>query len=141
MNREKKSFPAQVIQLDDVNAFVGAYASQAGLSSEKLSRVLLVLEEAFVNICSHAYPNGAGNVEIACSRSGDDFVLEISDEGAPFDMLSLPDPDITLDVMERPVGGLGVLLIRTQSDAVTYQRLNGHNVLRMTFAKSSGRTA
>ena len=140
MNRKIKFFPAQVVQLDDVNAFVGAHASQAGLSAEKLSRVLLVLEEAFVNICSHAYPSGGGEVEIACSCSADGFVLEISDEGEPFDMLSLPDPDITLDILERPVGGLGVLLIRTQSDDVSYRRSRGRNILRMMFAQDPGRT-
>ena len=64
---------------------------------------------------------------------GDAFTLDISDWGEPFDVLSLPEPDTTRDVMHRPLGGLGVDFIRTFSKSATYQRDDDRNVLRMLF--------
>jgi anti-sigma regulatory factor (Ser/Thr protein kinase) len=63
-------------------------------------------------------------------------VLEIADTGKPFDVLSLPEPDITLDIKDRQVGGLGIHFIRTLSDGVSYRRENGRNILRMVFKRT-----
>jgi len=115
--------------------FVEECADRSGLHQRKKYALALVQEEAFVNICSYAYPEGTGNVEISCGVNGDFFVLEIADSGSPFDVLSLPDPDTTLGIMEREIGGLGVHFIRTLSDSVRYRRENGRNVLRMEFRR------
>lgn len=76
-----------------------------------------------------------GDAEISCSVDGDAFVLEIKDSGNPFNVLILPDPDTTLDIAEREIGGLGVHLIRTLSDDVSYRRENGQIILRMIFMR------
>ncbi len=93
---------------------------------------------AFVNICSYAYPEGSGEVELACGADGDAFVLEIADRGSPFDALSLPEPDSTPDIMDREIGGLGVHFIRKLSDSVSYRREDGQNILRMVFNRREG---
>ena len=125
--------PAEVANLEAANAFVEACHARAGLGGEKTFKVLLALEEAFVNICHYAYPEGSGDVDIACRSDNGVFVLELADSGRPFDILSLPDPDTTLTIEDRPVGGLGVLLIRTLSRP-SYRREGSRNILRMTFA-------
>lgn len=122
------------------NNFVEECADRFGLATKKKFGLELALEEAFINICSHAYPDGEGDAEIFCTGDGDAFVLEIADSGKPFDVLSLPDPDITLDIMDRQIGGLGIHFIRTMSDSVSYRRENDRNILRMVFEKDSKRT-
>ena len=133
-------FAARVANLDAANAFVEACYDRFNLDPEKKFSVLLALEEAFVNICHYAYPDGEGDVEISCAFKKEEFVLEVADKGQAFDILSLPDPDTTLDIEDRPIGGLGILLIRTLSSSVNYQRMGDRNVLRMAFAKGSQST-
>ena len=128
-----RRYAASLASLDALTAFVEECGERVGLAERTKSRVLLATEEAFVNICSHAYPDGAGEAEVGCAREGDGLVLEISDRGIPFDILSLPPPDTTADIMERPVGGLGIHFIRTLSDDVSYRREQGRNILCMVF--------
>jgi anti-sigma regulatory factor (Ser/Thr protein kinase) len=125
--------------LPAVTDFVTACADRFGLDGRAKYGLLLALEEAFVNICRYAYGGGAGVAELSCESDGDAFVLDISDWGQPFDVLSLAEPDTTGDVTHRPLGGLGVHFIRNFSDQVTYQRADDRNVLRMVFRRSSGR--
>lgn len=133
MKSDTKLFAARVENLSAVNAFVEKCADRFGLDAKKKFGLLLALEEAFVNICSYAYPDGEGAAEVSCECCAAGFVMEISDKGSPFDVLSLPDPDTTSEIMDRQVGGLGIHFIRTLSDRVSYRRENGHNVLRMEF--------
>ncbi len=60
-------------------------------------------------------------------------MIDIADGGRPFDVLSLPDPDTTSDILERQIGGLGVHFIRTLTDQVSYRRENGNNILHLVF--------
>ena len=135
MKFDTKRYGASVENLPEVSAFVEECADRFDLDDRKKFGLLLALEEAFVNICSHAYPDGAGEAGITCTGDGDDFVLEIADRGTAFDVLSLPDPDITLDVVDRQVGGLGIHFIRTLTDSVSYHREKDQNILRMTFKR------
>ena len=139
MRTSATSFPARVENLEAANAFVEACCDQSGLDDAKKFHALLVLEEAFVNICHYAYPNGMGDIDIACRIEDDAFVLEVADSGSPFDVLSLQDPDITLNIEDRPVGGLGILLIRTLSSP-SYSRVDGKNILTMTLTIKSDET-
>jgi anti-sigma regulatory factor (Ser/Thr protein kinase) len=106
MDFETKAFPALLTNLEKANEFVESCADRYPFDAKKILSILLVLEEAFVNICSYAYPDGAGDAEISCGSDDGAFVLEIADAGLPFDILSLPTPDITLELKDRPIGGL-----------------------------------
>jgi anti-sigma regulatory factor (Ser/Thr protein kinase) len=133
MISDKRVYPALVENLNELTGFVEECADGSGLDTNKKFSLLIAVEEAFVNICSYAYPDGTGVAELSCGADGAAFVLEIADNGKPFDVLSLPDPDTTLDIMEREIGGLGVHFIRKLSDDVSYRRENGQNILRMVF--------
>ena len=126
-----RRFPAKLGLLSEITAFVKACAEE--FDPTLMSRVALVLEEAFVNICNYAYPESGGNIEIRCGRDETFFTIEIFDWGMPFDPLTLSEPDIELDVAERGIGGLGVHFIRSFSDAVSYRRENGCNILHADF--------
>lgn len=129
-----------VENLSRVTDFVEECADLFGLDAKKKFGALIAVEEAFVNICSYAYPDGEGEAEICCCAEGDVFVLEIADSGSPFDVLTIPDPDTTLDFMEREIGGLGVHFIRKLTDDVSYRREDGRNVLRMVFQRTASGT-
>lgn len=129
---------AIVGNLAAVTEFVEECADRFGLDTKKKFGLLIAVEEAFVNICSYAYPDGEGEAEFSCGVDGTALVLEIADNGSPFDVLSLPDPDTTLDIMERGIGGLGVYFIRKLMDDVSYRRENGRNILRLALQLTEG---
>lgn len=122
--------------LNQVTEFIEEAADHFGLETKKKFGLLVAAEEAFVNVCHYAYPDTTGEVTISCGNDNEAFVLEIADSGAPFDVLSLPDPDITADIMDRQIGGLGVYFIRTLTDLVSYRREEGQNILQMVLYKA-----
>jgi anti-sigma regulatory factor (Ser/Thr protein kinase) len=136
MRADKLQCAATLEQLARVTEFVEEWADRFDLAAKKKLGALIAVEEAFVNICSYAYPEGAGEVELACTAEGEALVLEIADAGRPFDVLSLPDPDTTSGIMDREIGGLGVHFIRKLTDEVSYRRENGRNILRMIFKRT-----
>jgi serine/threonine-protein kinase RsbW len=136
MNPDKKICAAHVKNLPLVTEFVEGCADRFGLAAKRKFGLLVAVEEAFVNVCSYAYPEGEGEVELACGVDNDGFVLEIADSGTPFDVLSLPEPDTTLEIMDRHIGGLGVYFIRRLTDEVSYRRDNGHNILRLVLKRT-----
>ena len=136
MQADKIQCAATLAHLARVAAFVEECADRFDLAAKQKFAALIAVEEAFVNICSYAYPEGAGEVEIACTTEDEALVLEIADAGRPFDVLSLPDPDTTSGLMDREIGGLGVHFIRNLADEVSYRRENGRNILRMIFNRT-----
>jgi anti-sigma regulatory factor (Ser/Thr protein kinase) len=133
---EKISCAATLEKLTELTEFVEECADRFGLETKKKFGLLVAVEEAFVNICSYAYPDGRGVAEASCVTEGDAFVFEIADSGSPFDVLSIPDPDTTLDIMDREIGGLGVYFIRRLTDDVSYRREDGKNILRMVLKRT-----
>ena len=92
----------------------------------------LVLEEAVVNIINYAYPEGVdGTMEIDVSEKANVLTINLIDSGKAFDPTARAEVDITAGVEERPIGGLGIHLIRTIMDHVEYERKDGKNILTM----------
>lgn len=91
----------------------------------------VAIDELMANIASYAYGTGKGEVTVRFDfESGDrTVVLTFIDSGIPYDPLAKPDPDVTLAVEKRSVGGLGIFLVKKTMDDMTYARLDGHNVL------------
>ena len=135
MMSDKMQCVATVENLHVVTDFVEECADRFDLEVRKKFEIMVAVEEAFVNICSYAYPDGEGKAEFFCGVDGDAFVLEIADSGREFNVLSLSEPDTTLDIMEREIGGLGVHFIRKLVDEVSYRRENNCNILRMKFMR------
>lgn len=127
---------AALENLNYVIEFVEDAADRFGLAPKKKFGLLVALEEAFVNVCHYAYPDGQGDVAVSYGADNGAFAVEITDSGAPFDLLSLPEPDTTADLMDRQIGGLGVHFIRTLTDQVSYRREDGQNILRMVLHRT-----
>jgi anti-sigma regulatory factor (Ser/Thr protein kinase) len=92
----------------------------------------VVLDEAVSNAINHGYDAGVrGEIAVRLRRAPDGVLLEVEDDGRPFDPLQAPPPDLTLSLERRPIGGLGIHLIRNLMDEVSYARVGGRNVLKM----------
>ena len=133
MVTDKFKRAANLENLDAMVGFVEECADRCGLDPTRKFGLLVAIEEAFVNVCHYAYPAGEGDVELVCGCGGEGFVVEIADSGIPFDILSLPDPDTTAEIMDREIGGLGVYFIRKMTDEVSYRRADGRNILRVVL--------
>jgi len=129
---------AQPASLSPALAFVREAASEANLPDDRAGQLELVMEEILMNLSRHAFPEGTpGNVTIAYSITAPGVLhLEVADQGREFDPLAATPPDLTLDLAGRPVGGLGIFLIRSFADSLEYRREEGWN--RLTFAISAG---
>lgn len=120
----------QIPQLADFVETVGQLAS---LSSSLTMSINLALEEAVTNVILYAYPEGSdGLVDIEAIIHKDYLKFIISDSGKAFDPTAAPEADITLDVEDRPIGGLGIFLVRNIMDSVHYERVDGKNILTMS---------
>jgi anti-sigma regulatory factor (Ser/Thr protein kinase) len=129
--------PAKLDNLHELIDFVSGCAKEAGLKDKRVGEIEIAVEEALVNIFNYAYPENGGDVEIACKTGPDGaLVIAIIDEGVPFDPLLVAEPDTTLDVDARSIGGIGVFLIRKLMDDVRYRREGSKNILELVVAKT-----
>lgn len=130
MNKVKA--PADMANLEKLIDFALQAAQEQGLEGKAIGEIRLASEEALVNVINYAYPDREGMVEISCVPAKDGGItIEITDEGVPFDPLAVAEPDTTLPVEERRIGGLGIFMIRKVMDRVAYRRENGCNILTM----------
>ncbi|HKM92579.1 MAG TPA: ATP-binding protein [Prolixibacteraceae bacterium] len=93
----------------------------------------LVIEEAITNVIFYAF-NDQENHQIDIDFNLNDSILKlvITDDGTPFDPTQKGDPDTTLSVEDRQIGGLGIFLIRKIMNEVKYKRKNNKNILTLT---------
>jgi len=132
---ERLRLPAKLSSLTGFREFVNRSAVAAGVGPQLLPRIELALEELLVNHVLHAYGSGEGDSEVVCFRREPDcFCLEVVDEARPFDPLAQATPDLTLAAADRPIGGLGIHLVRSLADEVSYRREAGKNVFTACFA-------
>ncbi|KAA2285088.1 SpoIIE family protein phosphatase [Arenimonas fontis] len=94
----------------------------------------LVIEEVACNIVHHGAEEGREPaLELRATVDQDRLELEFRDDGRPFDPLSAPVPDLDADISDRPIGGLGVHLVRELAEELEYRREAGRNVLRIAL--------
>lgn len=112
-------------------------SSDHHLDAATTGRINLVLEEALANVVNYAYPHGTvGDILITYRliTAKSLIIFEITDYGIPFDPTAAPEPDIGLEADERPIGGLGIHLVRSLSQGVTYRRSADANILTITLS-------
>lgn len=126
-------FPARFDQLDALRQFAVQAAREVGLDEEAICAVEMAVDEACSNIIEHAYRCAeTGDIEFTCACDDDALTIILRDHGRPFDMETVPAPDISAALEDRPVGGLGVFLIHKLMDEVRYENLGASgNVLTM----------
>lgn len=109
---------------------------QDGWPDDLTFRISLVIDELAENVVNYAYEDGSGDVEVSLTDEEETVVIEIVDEGRPFDPLTeAPEPDLTSPLEDRPIGGLGVHFTKTLMDEIEYCRESGKNHLKIVTRK------
>ena len=112
--------------------FIGSVCEDLQFDELTTASVNLAIEEAVVNVMNYAYPDGTrANILLEVVAASDEITFILRDKGVPFDPTKAPDVDISLPIEERSVGGLGIHLMRHYMDAISYERIDGQNVLTM----------
>lgn len=127
-------------QLTLVEPFLDQLAEEYQLDHSLRFQLDLVLDEALTNVASYAYPGLTNQpIHLTADVVVGQLVLTITDHGIPFDPTLRPDVDIDLPIEERPIGGLGIFLIRQYMDEYSYERIGETNVqtLKKTLTPAS----
>ena len=121
-----------VEELEKVNQFVEEICEELGLDMELQMNLNLVLEEMVSNVIFYAYPKGTPEeIELAAESDGKELTFVLSDSGIEFDPTAKEDADPDVNPMDRDIGGMGIYIVKNIMNKVTYQRLEGKNLLTM----------
>lgn len=114
---------------------VNEFAARYDIGEDDTNALHLVLDELVINIVRHGYGDtGDGTIHVRLARAGDTLTMTVEDTAAAFDPTQVPEPDLDQPIESRPVGGLGVHIVRSLVDTIAYTRKDGRNVLTLTKA-------
>ena len=131
-----RKFAADVKHLDEVREFVGRTARGAGFDEQDVYAVQLAADEAASNIIEHAYAGRQdGTFRIHCEYKDDQLVMTFFDQGISFDFSKVDKPDVTANLSERKIGGLGIYLMHKLMDVVEYKVADSGNFLTLIKRK------
>lgn len=115
-----------------VAPFLREFAREQGIQREIIQALDLALEEHLTNVLSYAYGDQCSHeIIIRLTVCQNWLEAEVVDDGRPFDPLEQPPADTSLPLEQKPVGGLGIHLIRKLMDDVSYARESARNTLRL----------
>ena len=131
------TLPASAKSISAFSQFVRTGAIAAGIAANEFEKLDLVLEEILINVARYAYTPHTGTVEVAYTSEGPSKLrVEIVDFGRVFNPLEADPPDFSRGLADRPIGGLGVFLVRNMVDSIAYRREADRNVLSFIFPPS-----
>jgi len=129
-------YSAKFENLDQIREHVGALARAAGFSERMVYSVQLAADEAASNIIEHAYEGDSKqSFLLRCEYSNDRLMMTFLDRGKSFDFCRVETPDITADLSERKIGGLGIFLMHKLMDKVVYRVTSMGNYLTLIKRK------
>ena len=121
-----------VKQVKELIAFVKQVTERLGINVKQAKQIRLAVEEAVVNVINYAYlPEITGNIDVQAISDGQWLKFVITDNGVAFDPTEKEKADTTLSAEDRPIGGMGILLVRELMDSINYERTDGKNVLTL----------
>ena len=121
-----------IAEISRLAQFVDEVGEEFSLAPDIVFNLNLVLEEAVANVINYAYPKEEHqNIYLSASLHDGSIVFVLTDTGKEFDPTEAPEADITLSAEDRPIGGLGIFLIRQIMNEVKYERIDGKNVLTL----------
>ena len=130
---EKITVEATLENLQTVIDFATERLEARDCSMKVVMQMELVIEEIFVNIASYAYNPEIGPATfcIEFEENPDAVLMTFIDGGKPYNPLEQDEPDTTLAIEERDIGGLGIFLVKKNVDEISYEYADGKNILRM----------
>ena len=122
---------ARVENLNEVLAFVDGQLEEMDCPMKTQLQIDVAVEEIFVNIANYAYDPNVGSATISMELEPETGMVAITfaDTGIPYDPLKKEDPDVSLPVEERKIGGLGIFMVKKSMDDMLYKYRDGQNIL------------
>ena len=130
--KSQLSISASMDDIACIEPFIAHVAQQSGMDGREAKRLRLAVEEAVANIINHGQ---ATTIKLHAKTDDNQLVLTIDDDGQPFDPTADSSTDFSVPADERPPGGLGVMFLHQMTDGLEYQRIDGHNVLKIKKVK------
>lgn len=122
---------ATVENIETVTDFVNEQLETLGCPMKAQIQIDVAIDELFGNIAHYAYnPDvGSATVQVEVQEEPLAVIITFIDGGVPYDPLATADPDITLSAEERQIGGLGIYMVKKSMDEITYEYVDGKNIL------------
>ena len=135
-NKKAITVEASMEYLDKVTSFVEAFLEDYACPIKIAMKILLCVEELYANFVNYAYGSKDGNCTIELEgkayETENEVCICMRDQGVPFDPFAKEDPDITLSVDEREIGGLGIYMVKNIMDTVSYEYKQQENIVTIT---------
>lgn len=128
---------SDINEIPRVSSALDAVMGNHGFPEEDILDTQLAVEEAVTNIILHGYKDAGGEILVLCRASRGIVEIQLEDRAAPFNPLSLPEPDLAGDIEDRQIGGLGIFLVRRVMDEILYRFEDGKNILVLIKRKSA----
>lgn len=130
----KLRLKAEVENVDLLTEFVNEQLEGMDCPLKAMMQIDIALDELFGNVCNYAYGEQIGDVVVEVEELEEQNMVRISliDAGVPFDPLAKDDPDISLSLHERTVGGLGIFMVKRTMDELRYEYREGNNIVTIT---------
>ena len=130
-NPDELTVAAVTENISRVTAFVEERLEAMGCPVKVRALISVAVDELFGNIAHYAYDTvtGSATVRVGMEEAPAAACVTFMDHGKPYDPLAKPDPDISLSAEERPIGGLGIFMVKKTMDAVTYEYKDGQNIV------------
>ena len=123
----------QIGELEKIAQFIEEICEELGLDMELQMNLNLVIEEMVTNVIFYAYPKDVEEeIELLVKSDGKTLTIVLSDQGMEFAPTTRESPDPDVNPAERDLGGMGIFIVKNIMNEVTYQRLDGKNLLTMT---------
>lgn len=123
-----KTFSSEISALNQVMDFIDAALVQKNASEKMISQVNIIADELVSNIIRYSKSE---DFKVKCRVSEQEITLHFSDTGIPYDPLKYEEADITLSAEERPIGGLGIMMVKKMVDSIEYEHKEKQNLLKI----------
>lgn len=131
---KKITLEATIENIGKVTDFVDDFLEEYQCPFKSKMQIDIAIDELFGNIANYAYGDQTGEATVCVEWNESNSFITISfiDQGIPFNPLETEEPDITLSVEERKIGGLGIHLVKKNMDEIEYQYVDGKNQLKIS---------
>jgi serine/threonine-protein kinase RsbW len=122
-----------ISELETLRSRLAEFGESTRLSTKQIQHINLVLDELFTNIISYGNTGEAEcSIRILLSQDHKILTMEIEDCGIPFNPVEAETPDLESELEDRPIGGMGIHLIKNLMDEIKYERRGDKNVVKLT---------
>lgn len=130
---KEMTLEATIENINAVTDFVDEQLEELGCPMKAEMQINIAIDELFSNIARYAYnpETGDATVRVEVVENPLAVIISFIDGGVPYDPLAKADPDITLSAEEREIGGLGIYMVKKSMDDITYEYVDGKNILKI----------